>query len=50
MCINRLHIIQHFISQAASGKASDEDGPVLVPNPNGRDSRLKAEKDLKVIQ
>ncbi|CAB4025899.1 cytoskeleton-associated 5 isoform X1, partial [Paramuricea clavata] len=39
-------------AKASSGKASDseEDGPILVPNPNGRDSRIKAEKELKVLK
>ena len=36
-----------FHQQTANEKAGDE-GPVLLPNPNGRDNRMKAVKELKV--
>ncbi|XP_028404850.1 cytoskeleton-associated protein 5-like isoform X2 [Dendronephthya gigantea] len=40
------------VTKATSGKATDseDDGPILVANPNGRDSRMKAEKELKVLK
>lgn len=50
----RTHSLMHmyfmFDNQATSGKATDSenDGPILLANPNGRDSRIKAEKELKV--
>jgi hypothetical protein len=45
LIIQDLHL---FDQQAANEKGGDE-GPVLLPNPNGRESRMKAVKELKVI-